>query len=63
MQKYKVNLTYPRGLRQPVYSIDLHAESQSLAIESAKLAARQEGWKGEPIKAKAEPIKAQEVQS
>jgi len=53
MNRYTVDLTYPRGLRQPVYSIDLHAESQSLAIESAKLSARQEGWKGEPIKTKA----------
>ena len=53
MNKYTVDLTYPRGTRQPVYSITLDAESQSQAIASAQLAARQEGWKGQPIKAKA----------
>jgi hypothetical protein len=53
MNKYNVDLTFPRGSRQPIYSLTLDAVSQSQAIESAKMAARQEGWKGEPIKAKA----------
>jgi hypothetical protein len=53
MNKYNVDLTYPRGSRQPIYSLTLDAVSQTQAIESAKMAARQEGWKGEPIKAKA----------
>lgn len=53
MNTYNVDLTYPKPSRQPVYSITLAAESQSQAIASAQLAARQEGWKGDPIKAKA----------
>ena len=53
MNTYTVDLTYPRTSRQPVYSIDIQAESSSQAIDSAKLAARQDGWKREPIKAKA----------
>ena len=52
MNTYTVDLTYPRTSRQPVYSIDIQAESSSQAIASAKLAARQDGWKGEPMKAK-----------
>lgn len=53
MNTYTVDLTYSKTTRQPVYSIDVQAESSSQAIASAKLAARQDGWKGEPIKAKA----------
>ena len=53
MNTYTVDLTYARTTRQPVYSLDVQAESSSQAIASAKLAARQDGWKGEPIKAKA----------
>ena len=53
MNTYTVDLTYSKTTRQPAYSIDIVAESSSQAIASAKLAARQDGWKGEPIKAKA----------
>ena len=53
MNTYTVDLTYPRTSRQPVYTLDIQAESQSQAIASAKLAAQQDGWKGEPIKVKA----------
>ena len=53
MNTYTVDLTYSKTTRQPVYSLDIQAESQSQAIARAKLAAQQDGWKGEQVKVKA----------
>ena len=49
MTKYLVELKYPRTTRQQPYSIEIEAPSKSQAIALAKLAAADEGWKGEPI--------------
>lgn len=48
--KYDVDLTYPKQSRQPVYSIQVEAPSRDIALQTATLAAAQEGWKGTPIK-------------
>ena len=48
--KYDVDLTYPKQSRQPVYSIQVEAASRDIALNAAILSARQEGWKGTPIK-------------
>lgn len=48
--KYDINLTYPKQTRQPVYSITIEAPSRDIALNTAILAAKQDGWKGEPIK-------------
>ena len=49
MQTYRVQLKYPRTTRQQPYSIEIEAPSKSQAIALAKLAAADEGWKGEAI--------------
>ncbi|MNP86663.1 hypothetical protein D3C76_1870280 [compost metagenome] len=48
--KYDVDLTYPKQSRQPVYSVRLEAISESQALAHAKHYAREDGWKGEPLK-------------
>lgn len=48
--KYDVDLHYPKQTRQPVYTVRLEAVSESQALAHAKIYARQEGWKGEPLK-------------
>lgn len=49
MTKYRVELKYPRTTRQDTYAIDVEAPSRSQAIAIAKLAAADDGWKGEAI--------------
>ena len=49
MTKYLVELKYPRTTRQQPYSIEIEAPSKSQAIALAKLAAADDGWKGEAI--------------
>lgn len=48
--KYDVDLAYPKQTRQPVYSITVDAASRDIALNTATLAAKQDGWKGTPIK-------------
>lgn len=50
--KYQVDLIYSKASRQPVYSATLEAPSQSVAVAEVTAWARQEGWKGEPIRNK-----------
>lgn len=57
MTKYRVELKYPRTTRQDTYAIDVEAPSRSQAIAIAKLAAADEGWKGEAIGVSAEVVK------
>lgn len=52
MNTYEIDLTYPKASRQPVYSIRLDAHSSSQAEHAAKMAAVQEGWKGQALKVK-----------
>ena len=59
MNTYTVDLTYSKTTRQPVYSLDIQAESKSQAIARAKLAAQQDGWKGEPVKVRAIAVRAE----
>lgn len=49
MTKYRVTLKYPRTTRQHPYIIEVEAVSQSQAIAIARLAAADDGWKGEAI--------------
>lgn len=48
--KYDVDLHYPKQTRQPVYTVRLEAISESQAVVHAKHYARQDGWRGEPLK-------------
>jgi len=48
--KYDVDLHYPKQTRQPVYSVRCEAISESQAVSHAKHYARQDGWRGEPLK-------------
>lgn len=46
---YDVEMEWPRSSRQPAYAIQVEAQSQTEAKFIARMAARQEGWKGEPV--------------
>lgn len=48
--KYDVDLHYPKQTRQPVYSVRCEAISESQALSRAKHFAREDGWKGAPLK-------------
>ncbi|MWK56938.1 hypothetical protein A7D27_10040 [Pseudomonas sp. 1D4] len=54
--KYQVDLIYSKASRQPVYSATLEAPSQSVAVAEVTAWARQEGWKGEPIRNKVRQV-------
>lgn len=54
--KYQVDLIYSKASRQPVYSATLEAPSQSVAVTEVTAWARQEGWKGEPIRNKVRQV-------
>lgn len=54
--KYQVDLTYSKASRQPVYGTTVEAPSQSAAIAEVADWARQEGWKGTPIRSQARPV-------
>lgn len=54
--KYHVDLIYSKASRQPVYSAAVEAPSQSVAVAEVTAWARQEGWKGEPIRNKVRPV-------
>jgi hypothetical protein len=56
MNRYRVNLEYPKPSRQSVYCEDIDAVSQSQAIAEAKLNAARCGWKGEPKTARAQAL-------
>lgn len=49
MTRYRVELRYPRTTRQQPYIIEVEAVSKSQAIAIARLAAADDGWKGEAI--------------
>lgn len=49
MTKYRVELKYPRTTRQQPYIIEVEAVSNSQAIAIARLAAADDGWRGEAI--------------
>lgn len=55
--KYDVDLHYPKQSRQPVYSVRLDAVSQAQALSHAKHFAREDGWKGEPLKHKVRQVR------
>lgn len=51
--RYRVTLQYPKTISKHAYTVDLEAESQSLAIATAKLMAPREGYRGAPKSATA----------
>lgn len=61
MSLYTVQLTWPRSSKQAVYMEDIEAVTAGEAKLIAAGRAKQEGWKGEPIKAVASL--AREVQA
>jgi hypothetical protein len=50
MTKYDVQLTYPKTTKQSVYMETIEAQTKGEAFLIAIGRARQEGWRGEPIK-------------
>lgn len=51
--KYDIQLTYPRASKQPVYMETIDAQTKGEALLIAEGRAKQEGWKGAPIKREA----------
>lgn len=50
LQRYFVELTYPRGTRQPAYFIEVEAVTKAEARLLAETQASREGWKGPTLK-------------
>lgn len=55
--KYDVDLHYPKQTRQPVYSVRCEAVSETQALAHAKHYAREEGWRGQPLKHKVHQVR------
>jgi hypothetical protein len=58
MNEYKVDLTYPRSSKQPVYSENVEAQTQAEALLIVTARARNAGWKGTPVKQVARIVRA-----
>lgn len=48
--KYDVQLTWPRASKQAVYFETIEAQTKGEALLIASGRAKQEGWKGDPLK-------------
>lgn len=53
MQRYDIQLTWPKASRQAAYSEVIIAQTKAEALLYALRNARQEGWTGTPIKQEA----------
>lgn len=58
MNTYTVQLHWPRSSRQAVYMEDIQADTQGEAKLIAAGRAKQEGWKGSPIRSEARIARA-----
>lgn len=61
MNRYFVELTYPKAARLPLYAAEVDAQTQTEAVFIAETQARRDGWKVAPLKRACRLVKAEDV--